>query len=234
MKLAIMQPYFFPYLGYFQLIKSVDKFIIFDDVNYINKGWINRNRILVNGKEFVFTIPLEKASQNKLINEIEIVNEERWKTKLIKTLEKNYKHAPFYSDTISIIKEIILNSEKKLSKYILNSIKGLVDYFELNTKIIDSSSVYKTEQLKGSQKIFEICRQEKAEAYINPIGASKLGLYNKVSFEQHNIKLFYLKTENIVYSQFQNEFVPWLSIIDVLMFNGRQATGDKLNKFELV
>jgi hypothetical protein len=97
MKLAIMQPYIFPYIGYFQLIKAVDKFVIYDDVNFINRGWINRNRILVNGKDSLFTIPLKEASQNKLINDIDVNWDDAWKSKWLKTLEQSYKKAPIFN-----------------------------------------------------------------------------------------------------------------------------------------
>ena len=95
MRLAIMQPYFMPYIGYLQLMNAVDKFVLYDDVNYINKGWINRNRILVNGQAYLFTIPLKEASQNRLINEIYLSNDPKWKGKLLKTIEQGYKKAPF-------------------------------------------------------------------------------------------------------------------------------------------
>src|SRR5664280_1221353 len=106
MKLGIMQPYLFPFIGYFQLINAVDKFIIFDDVNYINKGWINRNRILLNGKEFLFSIPLENASQNKLINEINLFDNFRWKGKLLKTINAAYKKAPMFNEVYPILEKI--------------------------------------------------------------------------------------------------------------------------------
>src|SRR5690606_3799363 len=99
MKIAIMQPYLFPYLGYFQLINAVETFVFYDDVNFIKRGWINRNQILVDNKAALFTVPLKKASQNKLINEIDMAIDEKWLSQFFKTIEQNYKNAPYFDDT---------------------------------------------------------------------------------------------------------------------------------------
>ncbi len=129
-KIAIMQPYFFPYIGYFQLINAVDTFVIYDDVNYIKKGWINRNNIVINGEQKLFTISLSKASQNKMINEIDISDDF---IKFIKMLEMSYSKAPYYEQTMNVINKIISFENKKLSTFIHNSIKILVDYLNIKT-----------------------------------------------------------------------------------------------------
>jgi len=232
MKLAIMQPYLFPYIGYFQLINSVDKFIIFDDVNYINKGWINRNRILLNKQEYIFTIPLEKASQNKLINEINIVKEIEWKGKFLKTIETAYKKGPMFYNVFPIIEEIINFNEQNLSAYISQSIKLISNYLGIKTQIIETSARYNTSKLKGQNKILEICLQEKATQYINPIGG--IEIYQKDLFKQKQIELVFIKSKPIIYTQQGNEFIPWLSIIDVMMFNSKENIIDFLNKYELI
>ena len=104
MKIAIMQPYFFPYLGYWQLMNIVDKFVIYDDVNYIKRGWINRNRILVEGKPFYIHVPVMKASQNKIINEMEVFVDSSLRKKELKTIELAYKKAPFFDSVYPLIK----------------------------------------------------------------------------------------------------------------------------------
>lgn len=123
MKLAIMQPYFLPYIGYFQLINAVDTFVLLDDVNYINKGWINRNQLLLNGKAHLFTLPLQKASQNKLINQLELSNETKWKDKLLKTIETAYKKAPQFHLVFPLISQILQYPESNLSLFIHHSIQ---------------------------------------------------------------------------------------------------------------
>jgi WbqC-like protein family len=231
-KIAIMQPYFLPYIGYFQLINAVDEFIIYDDVNFINKGWINRNNILVNNKASLFTIPLREASQNKLINEIEIIQDGKWQSKLVKTIEQSYKKAPNFADFFPILSEIINYAETNISKYIYNSLLNICKYLEISTLITASSSIFENENLKSQNRIIDICKQRNVEQYINPIGG--IELYNKNDFETENIKLNFLKTYPIQYQQFINDFVPYLSIIDLIMFNEKSKIKSLLNEFELV
>lgn len=232
MKIAIMQPYIFPYIGYFQLINAVDKFIIYDDVNYINKGWINRNRILVNGKDSLFTIPLKEASQNKLINEIEVNWDESWKSKFLKTIEQSYKKAPFYLDVLPLIEKTIRLNQTTISAVITQNLKLVNEYLDINTEIVSSSSIYNNTHLKAQDRIIDICLQEKATTYINPIGG--LELYDKSVFKNQDMALFFIKSKACTYKQFKNEFVPWLSIIDVLMFCSKTEVKEYLNNFELV
>lgn len=232
MNLGIMQPYFFPYIGYFQLINTVDKFVIFDDVNYINKGWINRNRILLNKQEYTFTISLEKASQNKMINEIYLSTDIKWKGKLLKTIEVAYKRAPLFKLIYPLIEGIIGFEEKNLSIYVSQSIKQLTNYLEIRTPIVSSSVPYNTTSLKGQDKILEICRGERAELYVNPIGGRDI--YQREAFEKQKIKLSFIKSKPIIYKQFGNDFIPFLSIIDVMMFNEKDKISNYLNEFELL
>ncbi|TAL65611.1 MAG: hypothetical protein EPN88_09405 [Bacteroidetes bacterium] len=231
MKIAIMQPYIFPYIGYFQLINAVDKFIILDDVNFIMKGWINRNRILVNGRESLFSIPIKKASQNKFIYECEL-DENKWKDKFLKTIEHSYKKAPFYKSCIEVISSVILKDDTNLSNWLTFQIKTICCYLEINTDIVDSSRIYANNQLKAQEKIIDICKQEKAQIYVNAIGGKNL--YNAKDFERSNIELYFLKSKAENYSQFNVEFVPFLSIIDIMMFNNKENIKNQLKKYELI
>ena len=232
MKIGVMQPYLFPYIGYFQLINAVDKFVIYDDVNFINKGWINRNRILNNGKNSLFSIPLKEASQNKLINEIEVNWDKAWKDKFLKTLEQCYKKAPFYPEALLIIQETLHIDNQPVSKVIEHNLRLICKYLELKTEIISSSSIYQNTHLKAQERILDICLQEKATQYINPIGG--LELYDKDYFEAKNIKMNFIKSNPVEYKQYKNEFVPWLSMIDVLMFNSKETIKVFLNSYELI
>ncbi|MEI7582491.1 WbqC family protein [Runella sp.] len=232
MRLAIMQPYFLPYIGYLQLMNAVDKFVLYDDVNYINKGWINRNRLLVNGQEYLFTIPLKDASQNKLINEIYLSDDPKWRGKLLKTFEQAYKKAPFFITAFAVTEKIINLDAEKVSDWIAGSFGILIDYLGIQTEIVPSSSIYENTHLKGPERILNICQQEKANHYINPIGGTDL--YDKSNFEQVGIQLNFLKSKPLVYSQFKNEFVPWLSIVDIMMFNDVPTIQGYLNEYELI
>ena len=232
MKVGIMQPYIFPYIGYFQLINAVDKFVIYDDVNFINKGWINRNRMLNNGKDSLFSIPLKEASQNKLINEIEINWDNAWKSKFLKTLEQCYKKAPFYQEALSIIDQTFNIDNEPISKVIEHNLRLICEYLDIKTKIVLSSVTYQNTHLKAQERILDICLQEKATQYINPIGG--LELYDRDFFNAKNINLNFIKSMPVEYPQFKNEFVPWLSMIDVLMFNSKEKINEFLNNYELV
>lgn len=232
MRLAIMQPYFMPYIGYLQLMNAVDKFVLYDDVNYINKGWINRNRILVNGQEYLFTIPLKDASQNKLINEIYLSNDPKWKGKLLKTIEQGYKKAPFYLTAFEVTEKIINFDAEKLNDWITASFGVLAEHLSIKTEIVPSSAIYQNTHLKAQERILDICLQEKAQHYINPIGGMEL--YDKTVFEEKGIRLNFIKSKPVAYAQFKNEFVPWLSIIDILMFNEVVDIQQFLNEYELV
>lgn len=232
MKLAIMQPYIFPYIGYFQLIKAVDKFVIYDDVNFINRGWINRNRILVNGKDSLFTIPLKEASQNKLINEIEVNWDDAWKSKWVKTLEQSYKKAPYFQQVRPIIEQTLEQEKTIFSEIIVENLKLINAYLDITTEIISSSSIYQNTELKAQTRIVDICVQEKANHYINPIGG--IELYQKEVFEEQGMKLNFIKSKPVQYPQLKNDFVPWLSIIDVLMFNSVEQIQTFLDSYELV
>lgn len=232
MKLAIMQPYIFPYIGYFQLIKAVDKFVIYDDVNFINRGWINRNRILVNGKDSLFTIPLKEASQNKLINEIEVNWDDAWKSKWLKTLGQSYKKAPYFQQVRPIIEQTLGQEKTIFSEIIVENLKLINAYLGITTEIIPSSAIYQNIELKAQTRILDICLQEKANHYINPIGG--IELYQKEVFEEKGMQLNFIKSMPVQYPQLKNDFVPWLSILDVLMFNSVEQIQTFLDSYELV
>lgn len=229
MKVAIMQPYLFPYIGYWQLISAVDMFVIYDDVNFIKKGYINRNNILVNKKPYCFTLELLGASQNKLINEIEIgIN----RGKILKTIEMAYKKAPFFKNVFPIIEEILNQEEKNLAKFIGYSLIKISKFLGIDKKFIYSSGIEKNYTLKGQDKIIDICKRLNTKIYINPIGGQEL--YSKEIFKANNIDLFFLKPIIVEYKQFDNEFIPYLSIIDVMMFNSVNEIKNMLKSYELI
>lgn len=224
-----MQPYFLPYIGYFQLIKSVNQFIIYDDVNYIKQGWINRNKILVNGKIFIFNLNISDASSYKHINHLQIGNN---KKKLHKTISEGYVKAPFYNEIIGLVEKVFSFETNSLSALIINSIQLICEFLEINTKLLISSELAKDNNLKGETKVISICKILGARVYINSIGG--LELYSKDHFKAEDIELFFLKPGKIEYRQFNNLYVPNLSIIDVLMFNSKKQVIEMLDNFELI
>lgn len=229
MKLAIMQPYFLPYIGYFQLIKAVDKFVIFDDVNYIKKGWINRNNILVNNKSHLFTISLNGASQNKLINEIEIIDDF---SKFKKMVDMNYHKAPYFFEVTEILETILNFPNKNLALFVYNSIQLICNYLGVETEMLLSSQIIKDNHLKGQNKILDMCRILHADTYINAIGGQEL--YDKETFANYKIELQFLKPELCPYSQKIKEFVPYLSILDVMMWNNKGEIQSMLKRYTFI
>jgi hypothetical protein len=229
MKVGVMQPYLLPYIGYFQLIKEVDQFIVCDDLNYINNGWINRNNILIGGDKRLFTIPLKKASQNKLINQIEIVGDF---SRLLKTVKVNYAKAPYFKDVNLLVESIFSYNNRCLSDFVLNSMKEVLYYLGVSTPIIISSTLDKDCSLKGKDKVINICKGLGADIYVNAIGGQKL--YNRVEFAAQGIELRFLETEIIPYKQFENEFIPMLSILDIMMFNSVKEISRMLSKYRLI
>ena len=232
MTIGIMQPYIFPYVGYFQLINAVHKFIVYDDVAYINKGWINRNNILINGKASLFTLPLISASQNRLIKDIEVDNLEAWTKKFFKTIEQSYKKAPFYQETLALLTQVFQSNPANIGELCTTSLKATCRYLGIKTEFIDSSTIYNNQHLKAQERILDICLQEKADHYINPIGG--MAIYDKQLFVDNKILLNFIKSKPVQYKQFNNEFVPWLSMIDLLMFCPVEAIHAYLKEFELV
>ncbi|WP_413458132.1 WbqC family protein [Herbaspirillum huttiense] len=226
-KLAIMQPYFLPYIGYFQLMEKVDAFVVFDDVSFINKGWINRNRICINGAAHLFTIPLLNASQNRRICDIAISPDMSWRKKLLKTFHQAYLKAPQFERVFPLVEEILLFPSDQLSAFLLNSIEQIHKRLELRTELIPSSRCYGNAEIKGQERIIDICRQEDAHVYINPPGGKEL--YDENAFAAAELELKFLTPVLDPYPQGGSPFLAGLSIIDVLMNNDPSAISRHLS-----
>ena len=226
MSLAIVQPYLFPYIGYFHLISKVDTFVFYDDVNFITRGWINRNKVLVNGKAKYLTIPCKDASQHKLINEVEHALTDKKRGKLLRMIKFSYSNAPFFDDVFPIV-ESVLNSESSFIADIAEeSIRSCCAYLGIDATLKVSSETFDNAGLDRTERIVDICRQEEASTYINPPGGKEL--YEKADFKKHGIELKFIEPELKKYSQFDHEFVPGLSIIDIMMFNAPEKIRTEL------
>ena len=224
MKVGIMQPYFLPYIGYFQLIASVDKFVIYDNIKYTKKGWINRNRMLQNGTDKIFSIPLAKASDRLDIVEREISSEFS-RQKLLSQFRGCYLKAPYFEDVWPLIESIVSFQDDNLFRYIENSIVLMCDYLDIDTEIIVSSSVEADHDLLSQDRVLSICGALNANTYVNPRGGVEL--YSADEFASKDCDLKFINTNTIEYMQFGDSFVPWLSILDLLMFNSE----DQIKKF---
>jgi len=228
-----MQPYFFPYIGYFQLINSVDKFIIYDNIQYTKKGWINRNKILVNSSDKIITLPIKKDSDYLDIKERVLANIwEQEKIKMLNLIKSSYKKSPYFNKVYPVISSIFEVPNTNLFEFLLNSLHLLNSYLKIKTKITISSDINIDHSLKSTDKVIAICKEFNTNTYINAIGGQKL--YNVKDFKNEGIDLKFIKSSPLTYKQYDNEFIPWLSIIDVLMFNKKQDIIKQLNNYTLI
>lgn len=231
MKLGIMQPYFLPYIGYFQLLNAVDKYVIYDNIQFTKKGWINRNRILQNGKDALITIPVEKDSDYLNICQ-RSVSSGFDKKKLLNQIKESYRKAPYFDEVMPLTEEIVNYDDNNLFDYIYHSIVKICGYLKIDTKFIVSSTIDIDHSLKGQAKVIAICKALGATEYYNAIGGQEL--YSITDFEKENIKLNFVSSNPVEYKQFTNEFVPWLSILDVMMFNSTEEIKKMLNEYKLI
>lgn len=240
MKLAIMQPYFLPYVGYFQLINAVDKFILYDNLPYIKHGWINRNYIVQkNGSLSSITVPLQHKSSNTLISEIKIYQGQNWQRKILKDIYHCYKGATAFDEFYSLL-ETLFTGRIYISLHELNEnlIFMVADFLGIPTKIITDNKNYLPDgpiecpPETKVQRIIEICRANNVEMYVNAIGGQKI--YNKEEFLSYGVNLRFLRTNEIAYKQFKDAFIPNLSIVDVIMHNGKGKTRKLLDEYTLV
>lgn len=216
MKLGIMQPYFMPYIGYFQLISAVDIFIIYDNIKYTKRGWINRNRMLINGSDAMFSLPLSKGSDALDIVQRELAADFD-RSKLLNQFNGAYGRAPQFKECFPLLERIVRHEDANLFRYIHHSIVQLCEYFGIKTVIKTSSEIQIDHALKGQDKVLALCKAEGATTYINSIGGVEL--YSRNSFQKQGIDLQFIKSRPFEYSQLGSQFVPWLSITDVIMFN---------------
>jgi len=233
MILGIMQPYFLPYIGYWQLLNAVDQFVVYDNIQYGKRGWINRNNLLVNKDKFLFTIPLKKFHQGNKIKEIKLVKDSKWRIKLLKTIQTSYNKAPYFNHTYPLLKRIIQCNDDNLFLYIYKSLILISEYLKIDSsKFIISSSIDINKSIKAEERVISICKNLNATNYYNPIGG--IELYDKKNFKVNNIELKFLQPIQIQYDQSIKGFIPQLSIVDVMMFNSVPNINDMLNKYRLI
>jgi len=231
MKLAIMQPYLFPYIGYWQLIHAVDRFVIYDDVTYIKHGWINRNRILINNHPAYITIPLYQSSSYKLICDTKLQILINWRKKIWKTIENSYCKSEYFASVFPIIEKIIFYETDNLADFLVNQLLEFSAFIGFKTEFVLSSRVYKNQFLSGQARIIDICKYEKADIYLNAIGGQSL--YDSRAFDDAGVELNFIEMRPLPYRQKSYTFIPYLSIIDVLMNVGADGVKEHLRAFEL-
>lgn len=234
MTLSVMQPYLFPYIGYFQLLKACDRFVFYDDVNYIRQGWINRNRILVGGQPWLFSVPLDNPSSFRPIREVHVHPRlyPGWRAKFLRTFTQNYSKTPGFPFVMDTLQVVLAPEGGPINVMAANSIRLVWNYLGLSHDWVDSSRNYQNGSLSGQDRVLDICGREGADAYLNLPGGSEL--YSAASFAAARVRLSFLKPMLVPYPQNSREFVPSLSIVDVLCHNSRSAVVDMLGAYEVV
>lgn len=237
MKIGIMQPYLFPYIGYFQLINAVDRFVIYDDVQFMKNGWINRNNILVKNNKYLFTLSVKKDSYKLNVNRrffSNRINVE--KINLIKTIDFSYNKAPYFAKVFPFIKKLLLqiNDSTDIATLIGRNVSEISQFLDIRTQFIFSSKIKElnSSKLKGQDRVIKIVKILEGDFYINAIGG--LSLYSKEEFKKNTLKLEFIKSRIIKYPQFNNNFIPNLSIIDVIMFNSLEQINKMFDDYELL
>ena len=232
MRLAIMQPYFFPYIGYFQLIAAVDLFIVYDNIKYTKKGWINRNRMLQVGKDVMFSLPLKDDSDELDVCERKLAVDFK-RDKLLNQIKGAYRRSPYFTQTVPLIEEVMDYDDSNLFRFLHHSIVKTCEYLGVTTEIKISSSIAINHGLKNQDRVLALCAAVEADVYVNAIGGMEL--YSRENFLEKGIDLKFIQSKPFEYAQFGDTFVPWLSIIDVMMFNPIETIKECLDvNYELI
>lgn len=227
-----MQPYFMPYIGYFQLIAAVDTFIVYDNIKYTKKGWINRNRMLQNGKDVIFSLPLKGDSDSLNVCDRDLAADFNC-DKFLSQISGSYRRAPYFSQTFPLVEQVVRHGERNLFKFIHHSLVSTCEHLGIATEIRVSSDVAIDHDLKNQDKVLALCAAVGARTYVNAIGGMEL--YSKDEFRMRGIDLKFIKSKSFEYAQLGNDFVPWLSIIDVMMFNAPEQVNAAIReRYELV
>jgi hypothetical protein len=231
--LAVMQPYLFPYLGYFQLMAAADKFVLYDDVNYIKQGWVNRNRLLVNGQAHLFTLPVKNASSFMLIRDMELEPQlfGKWRDKFLRLVAQAYSRAPQLAAILAMLDDVMGKPHNRLTDLLLEGIRSSMGHMGLRTELVTSSTIYQNSHLAGQERILDICAQEGARCYVNAIGGKDL--YQHDAFAARGIALSFVRGRLPEYKQGKAPFVPGLSVLDVMMFVPQDELSTMLQAYDL-
>lgn len=232
MVVAIMQPYFFPYIGYFQLMEHVDLFLLYDDVQYIKNGWVNRNRILHGTRPSWWTFPVGRSGHQELICNKVYCNRARNISKLLKQLRGSYQKAPRFEEIFELTKTCFESGPEAVGEFNAVSLKKIARKIGIQTELRKTSALGLGLHLKGQDRILELCRRVGASEYVNPAGGR--ALYDDRSFQDAGISLKFLESQAEPYQQFGESHVPNLSIVDVLMFNHPRSVRNMLGQYRVV
>jgi hypothetical protein len=226
-----MQPYFLPYIGYWQLMAAVDRFVVYDNIKYTKKGWINRNRFLRDGHDAFFTLPLKKGSDFLHIDQRSIADDFDPET-LLKPIESAYRKAPHFASAFAVFEAIVRSTPRNLFEFLHNGLRLTAEYLDIKTPIVVSSTIPIDHELKAAAKVIALCSAVGATRYVNFIGGREL--YSAEQFNAAGIDLKFIQSRPISYPQFDHPFVASLSILDVMMFNSKDTVRGMVGACDLV
>jgi len=233
MKIVLMQPYLFPYIGYFQLIRASDRFVVHDDVQYIRQGWINRNQIILHNRKFLFVCSVKHDNYSKNINERSYTDAfEAEAKKLLRNIDQSYSKAPYFAEVRALLADVLGNPERNVSRFNTLAIRNLCQYLGIGTEFLLSSEMEFEKSLVAESRVIAINKELGSTHYINPIGGTDL--YSKDRFQEHGIQLSFLKPRLNPYKQSTAEFIPGMSIIDIMMNCSREEFLEMLEDYELI
>jgi len=231
MVVAAMQPYFFPYIGYFQLMAACDLFVIRDDAQFIAGGWVNRNRILVGGMPRWITMPVARAPHHLPIKAREYLLDHPLARRIRRRIVAAYEGAPYFAATMVTIDEALSCQDANVAEYNTRLLAMLARRLGINTPVCMASGIGST-QLRGEQRVIEICIQVEASTYVNPVGGAHL--YDRTHFAEFGVMLRFLRSCAPAYRQFGDASVSSLSVIDVMMFNDASSIAEMIRAYHLV
>lgn len=229
MRGAIMQPYFFPYIGYYQLAYEVEKFVFLDDVSFIKQGYINRNSILLDMQAHRFSLPVREASSFRSINEHEYVPNHE---KFLKLLRQAYSRAPYFRDAMPLVEQVLQSGDHSVSRTNAASITSVFDYLGIKRTFTFSSDVELPPGAKGQDRVLALCGDQGIDRYRNSIGGRQL--YSHDAFASKGIELKFIQSRSAEYPQSSSGFVKNLSIIDALMNVNKSDLKVMLCQYDLV
>lgn len=236
MRVAINQPYFFPYLGYFSLIKQTEQFVLLDEVQFIKQGWIHRNRVLSEGGSWNYIrVPLEKYRQKDLISEVRINNKEEWRNEIFKHLLYYKKRAPYYQETIDTVEKALNIDTDSIVRLNEHSLRVICNYIGIpaDFKIFTEMGLVVERSEAPDEVPLNICEAlGNVTEYWNLEGGASF--YDRSKFEKAGIAIKFLKSNLLEYPQIQGGFEKALSILDVMMFNEPKKIRDMLDDFILI
>jgi len=228
MNIAIMQPYFFPYIAYFQLINEVDTFVFYNDVQFRKNSWFHRNRIspYSSEEEFIYIgLKLKKHNSKSNINEITLDNGIVWKKKFLKKLKFSYKFNSQLNSIYNYLEDILRNDVLTLSEFNIKTLKYVSNLLNIKDKVFINSNELGNSIYSGVERIVHTCKLLEADKYLNLIGGRDL--YDKDYFSNNGIELKFLETKE------SPLFNSYYSILDLLLKNKKETAVNHLKEFSL-